>query len=149
MLSPCAWSLSCYLGRRDAHSAYVQEVMVHPWEGGDAHGVYVQEVMVHPGWNSVFPCETGYLGLQQALEEGRMDMELHLTHGDSRRRVSLNQLAVTPPQERLKVVRRLNAMTAVACKQSQQPGDAWDQTMLLMTGMGAAARRPGNVCEGT
>lgn len=94
----------------------------------------LQGLIVHPGWNSVFPCEGGFLGLQQALEEGRMDMELRLTHGASRRCVSLNQLAATPPQERLEVVRRLNAMTAVACRQSQQPGDAWFQTMLLMTG---------------
>ena len=29
----------------------------------------LQGLMVHPGWNSVFPCEAGYLGLQQALDK--------------------------------------------------------------------------------
>ena len=95
----------------------------------------MQETQVHPGWNAVVPCDMGLFDLQFAMEAGRMDIELQLSSESGRRPVTLGQLAATPSVERFKLVSRLHAMATDALKRSQQRGDAWHQTAMLLTGL--------------
>ncbi len=95
----------------------------------------MQETHVHPGWNGVIPCEMGLKDLQFAMEAGRMDIQLQLSSESGRRPVTLAQLAATPADEKFKLVGRLHGMAVDALKRSKQPGDAWHQTMMLLTGL--------------